>query len=113
MRALKELEADTDLQILRGAQVIGMTTTGAAKYKHLYEKLDIEVVIVEEAAELLEAHIVTSISASTKQLILIGGRSGDSRQVLSLPETFDCENCRLRIEYFISFHAHHDLKKGK
>ena len=72
LRALRELEADTDVQILQGAQVIGMTSTGAAKYKHLYEKLNIEVVIVEEAAELLEAHIVTSISASTKQLILIG-----------------------------------------
>ncbi|XP_028967257.1 NFX1-type zinc finger-containing protein 1 [Galendromus occidentalis] len=72
VRALRELEAETDFLILQQAQVIGMTTTGAAKYKHLYEKLDIEVVIVEEAAELLEAHIVTTISTSTKQLILIG-----------------------------------------
>ncbi|OQR68517.1 NFX1-type zinc finger-containing protein 1-like [Tropilaelaps mercedesae] len=71
-QSLKEMEAELDLTILGEAKIIAMTTTGAAKYKSLYERLALEVVIVEEAAELLESHIVTALSPSTKQLILIG-----------------------------------------
>ncbi|XP_022647651.1 NFX1-type zinc finger-containing protein 1-like isoform X2 [Varroa destructor] len=70
--SLKEMEAELDLAILREAQIIGMTTTGAAKYKSLYERLDIEVVVIEEAAEILESHVVAALSSSTKHLIMIG-----------------------------------------
>lgn len=69
---MKEMEAELDLAILREAQIIGMTTTGAAKYKSLYERLDIEVVVIEEAAEILESHVVAALSSSTKHLIMIG-----------------------------------------
>lgn len=69
------MEAELDLTLLRRARVIGMTSTGAAKYKSLYERLDIEVVVVEEAAELLESHVVTALSPSVKHLIMIGSSS--------------------------------------
>lgn len=49
-----------------------MTTTGAAKQRSLIESLRPRVVIVEEAAEVLEASIITSISEHTEHLILIG-----------------------------------------
>lgn len=63
---------EIDLQILREAHVVGVTTTSAAKYHDLLVALKPEIVIVEEAAEVLEAHIVACLSPSTKHLILIG-----------------------------------------
>lgn len=41
---------------------IGITTTGASKYSGLLEKLTFPIVIVEEAAEVFEAHIVGCLS---------------------------------------------------
>jgi len=49
-----------------------MTTTGAAKYKQMLRKLKSKIMLVEEAAEILEAHIITSISNDAQSLILIG-----------------------------------------
>ena len=45
---------------------------GIAKNKHLIEKVQPKVIIVEEAAEVLESHIVSCLTAATQQLILIG-----------------------------------------
>ncbi|MEW5300661.1 MAG: hypothetical protein WDW36_003575 [Sanguina aurantia] len=59
-------------QLLAGARVIGCTTTGAAKHKELLGRAKVGVVMVEEAAEILEAHILTSLSAYTQHLIMIG-----------------------------------------
>jgi superfamily I DNA and/or RNA helicase len=66
------MESELQLQVLSGAAVIGMTTTGVAKFQRLIQATQPEIIIVEEAAEVLEAHIVTSLSAATKHLILIG-----------------------------------------
>lgn len=49
-----------------------MTTTGAAKYKSILTRLDSKIMIVEEAAEVLEAHIFTSLNPNVEQLVLIG-----------------------------------------
>lgn len=61
-----------DAAALRGAKVIGLTTTGAAKYRSLLHLVDAEVLIVEEAAEVLEAHILSAFTPGLKHLILIG-----------------------------------------
>ena len=66
---LRQLE---DRYILEKADVVGMTTTGAARYQHILHHIKPKVVIVEEAAEVLEAHIVSALSAGTQHLILIG-----------------------------------------
>lgn len=47
-----------NLQCLRSALVIGMTNTCAAKMKETLSQLQCPIIIVEEAAEVLEAHIV-------------------------------------------------------
>ena len=61
-----------DIETLRSAKVIGMTTTGAARMQSVLQQVGPEIVIVEEAAEVLEAHIITALSKHCKHLILIG-----------------------------------------
>ncbi len=68
----KVLDEELQVQVLNEAAVIGMTTTGVAKFQRLIHAVQPEIVIVEEAAEVLEAHIVTALSAATKHVILIG-----------------------------------------
>lgn len=49
-----------------------MTTTGRAKKAKMFEGVNFSIVIVEEAAEVFEAHIVTALTEKTQHLILIG-----------------------------------------
>lgn len=49
-----------------------MTTTGRSKYSAMLKDVNFPIVIVEEAAEVFEAHIITSITPKTEHLILIG-----------------------------------------
>ncbi|XP_043575226.1 NFX1-type zinc finger-containing protein 1-like isoform X1 [Chiloscyllium plagiosum] len=69
---LLELRNQEEVTILRKAKVVGMTTTGAAKYRTVLQELQPKIVIVEEAAEVLEAHIITTLSSACEHLILIG-----------------------------------------
>uniref|UniRef100_T1J9V5 NF-X1-type domain-containing protein n=1 Tax=Strigamia maritima TaxID=126957 RepID=T1J9V5_STRMM len=71
-RKLKEIITAEELLILKNYDIIGMTTTGAAKYLDGIRALKPKIVIVEEAAEVLESHIITALSSSTQHLILIG-----------------------------------------
>lgn len=64
-----------DGMLLKDAKVVGLTTTGAAKYNNLLKIIGSKIVIVEEAAEVFEAHIVTCITEKCQQLILIGTES--------------------------------------
>ena len=61
-----------DAFVIRSADIIGMTTTGAAKYNHVLSSICPRVVIIEEAAEVFEAHVFTSLTPSVQQLIMIG-----------------------------------------
>lgn len=58
--------------ILRSKQIVACTTTAAAKYRDHITSAKLDVLMVEEAGEILECHIVTALSQSVKQLILIG-----------------------------------------
>ena len=49
-----------------------MTTTGAAKYRKILQEVKPTVVVIEEAAEVLEAHAITTLSEACQHLILIG-----------------------------------------
>ena len=72
---------------IKGADVIGMTTTGAAKHHYILKNIHPKIVIVEEAAEVFESHIVTSLSPSVQQLILIG----DHKQLKPKPNCYHLE----------------------
>lgn len=71
-RECKALRERNDLETLKSASIIGLTTTGASKHQHLLTQLGVKVVMVEEAAEVLEAHVLACLSDSVEQLILIG-----------------------------------------
>ncbi|CAL1285235.1 unnamed protein product [Larinioides sclopetarius] len=71
-KKLQEMRTEEDIYVCKHALVIGMTTTGAAKHRHIVQHLNPRILIVEEAAEILESHIVTSLARGTQHLILIG-----------------------------------------
>lgn len=68
----RSLDEGAMLAVLRRARVIGITTTGAAMHKELLASIKPEVVLVEEVGELLEAHVLTSLTSATQHLIMIG-----------------------------------------
>jgi hypothetical protein len=82
---LAEADEEQDARILRGASIIGLTTTGAAKYRKLLEAVAPSVLIVEEAAEVLEAHVLAALVPSIEQMVLIG----DHQQLRPKVETFE------------------------
>ena len=69
---LKEHFLKIDYSALTNAAVVGMTTTGAAKNSELIRKLRPHIIFIEEAAEVLEAHLIACLSESVQHLILIG-----------------------------------------
>ncbi|XP_071958633.1 NFX1-type zinc finger-containing protein 1-like [Antedon mediterranea] len=69
---IKQDDYESKCKVLRGTAVVGMTTTGAAMNKELLNGIRPRIVVVEEAAEILEAHIVTSLTKQCEHLILIG-----------------------------------------
>ncbi|XP_046738512.1 NFX1-type zinc finger-containing protein 1-like [Diprion similis] len=69
---LDEAKQLVDLAVLREHDVIGLTTTGAAKQHASLRALHAPIVLVEEAAEILEAHVVCSLTKDCQHVILIG-----------------------------------------
>ncbi|XP_047533549.1 NFX1-type zinc finger-containing protein 1-like [Vanessa atalanta] len=70
-----ELRAQTaaaDGALCGAARVVALTTSLAARRHLLLRRLRPPVVIVEEAAEVLEAHIIASLTNKCQHLILIG-----------------------------------------
>ncbi|XP_026285880.1 NFX1-type zinc finger-containing protein 1 [Frankliniella occidentalis] len=68
----KEAQMVEDQYIMSHCQVIGMTTTYAASKQSILKQLRPRIVIVEEAAEILEAHVIVSLTGSVEHLIMIG-----------------------------------------
>lgn len=60
--------------------------SGAAKYRKILQCIEPRVVIVEEAAEVLEAHTITTLSRECQHLILIG----DHQQVTFMTNISVC-----------------------
>jgi hypothetical protein len=63
---------EKDTAILASKRIIGCTTTAAAKYSDDIRAASPGVLLVEEAGEILESHVLTAMGENTKQLILIG-----------------------------------------
>jgi helicase required for RNAi-mediated heterochromatin assembly 1 len=58
--------------LLKKQKIIGMTTTGFSKYRGLLAALQPRIVIIEEAAETLEAPVTATCVPSLQHLILVG-----------------------------------------
>ena len=63
---------EKDLAYLSKASIIGMTTTGLSKYRALVSALEPKIVLIEEAAEVLEAPVGVACVESLEHLILVG-----------------------------------------
>lgn len=63
---------ELDYNFLKQARVIGMTTTGLSKYRGLLQALDPKIVMIEEAAEILEAPVAVACFKTLEHLILVG-----------------------------------------
>ncbi|KAG1717605.1 P-loop containing nucleoside triphosphate hydrolase protein [Suillus lakei] len=57
---------------LMGKRIIGCTTTGAAMFAQDIRAANPDVLLVEEAGEILESHVLTAMGENTRQMILIG-----------------------------------------
>ncbi|XP_033114470.1 NFX1-type zinc finger-containing protein 1-like [Anneissia japonica] len=84
-KQLQEIRLEEDILLIRNEKVIGMTTTGAARCRNMIKNIKPKIVIVEEAAEVLEAHIVSSLTEGCEHLILIG----DHQQLRPNPTVYD------------------------
>ncbi|XP_064640667.1 NFX1-type zinc finger-containing protein 1-like [Lineus longissimus] len=94
---LQAISLERDCQVIGDQDVMGMTTTGAAKYAEIVQRVRPQIVIVEEAAEVLEAHIVTALTDNCKHLILIG----DHKQLRPNPTVYElARDYRLNISLF-------------
>ncbi|XP_076448801.1 NFX1-type zinc finger-containing protein 1-like isoform X2 [Babylonia areolata] len=91
---LRELRMGEDKDILQEATIVGMTTTGAARYRRVLTGVACPIIILEEAAEVLEAHVVTTLHKACQHLILIG----DHQQLRPSPTVYE-----------LSRHYHLDL----
>ncbi|MCJ1248088.1 hypothetical protein MMC30_005303 [Trapelia coarctata] len=69
---LKVAKWERDLMYLRDTKIVGMTTTGLSKYRALITSLNPKVVLIEEAAETIEANVTAACFESLQHLILVG-----------------------------------------
>lgn len=86
-----------DRHILLHSEIIAMTTSGAARYQDVLKEVGPRVIIVEEAAEVLEAHIVATLNLNCEHLILIG----DHKQLEPKPAVYElAEKYNLALSMF-------------
>ncbi|KIW38334.1 uncharacterized protein PV06_09306 [Exophiala oligosperma] len=63
---------EQDCVYLKRAPIIGLTTTGLSKYRGLISSLKPKIILIEEAAEVLEAPVTAACIESLEHLILVG-----------------------------------------
>ncbi|KKY15252.1 putative atp binding [Phaeomoniella chlamydospora] len=63
---------ERDAAILQTCKVVGLTMTGLSKYRPLISSLEPKIILIEEAAEALEAPVAVACVESLQQLILVG-----------------------------------------
>lgn len=63
---------ESESNYLEQAKIIGCTTTGLSKYRGLLASLEPKIILIEEAAETLEAYVTAACMPSLEHLILVG-----------------------------------------
>jgi hypothetical protein len=97
---INKIRAEVDHRVLTSANVIGVTTSGLARNLDLLRRLNSKVLLVEEAGEVLEAHLLTAMLPSIEHAILIG----DHQQLRPKAQNYElsCENPRSQVKMDIS-----------
>lgn len=83
----QHLKSTVKVDVLRTADVVGITTTGCAIFQDLLRSIEPQVIVVEEAAEVLESQLLACLPESLKQIVLIG----DHFQLQPSTETYEYE----------------------
>ena len=81
----KIISSECNAADIKNTKIVAMTTTFCSKNPILLEKCNFETIIIEEAAEILEPHIISLLTQKTKKLILIG----DHKQLRPKPYDFE------------------------
>ncbi|KAL9947569.1 hypothetical protein ACHAP9_006960 [Verticillium nonalfalfae] len=71
-RQVDYLFAEAKRNFIKTKRIVGCTTTAASMHSSLISAFAPDVVMVEEAGEILEAHILAALQPCVQQLILIG-----------------------------------------
>uniref|UniRef100_A0A1I7TA88 PI3K/PI4K domain-containing protein n=1 Tax=Caenorhabditis tropicalis TaxID=1561998 RepID=A0A1I7TA88_9PELO len=61
-----------DAEIMRLPMIVGATTTGCSRLRPILECVEPRILIVEEAAEVLEAHILSAMISTIEHCVMIG-----------------------------------------
>ena len=104
-----------DVRVLLDHSVIGMTTTACASRWDLLKELDLEIMICEEAGEVMEAHTLCALLPTLQHAIFIGDplqlRPEVAEQSMTL-ETRLGSHYRLDESLFERFMTPHDPAAG-
>lgn len=84
-RLIEEIHQLSSFYSIKRRRVIGMTTTYAARNCSFNKMVKPGVVLIEEASEVLESHVLVSLTKDTKQVIMIG----DHQQLRPLTSNFE------------------------
>ncbi|XP_034248596.1 NFX1-type zinc finger-containing protein 1-like [Thrips palmi] len=82
--AYADLKQFEKLEVMRQAEIVGMTTSAAARLYPVLCELHCPIALVEEAAEVHETHIVATITKHCQHLILLG----DHKQLRPRPASY-------------------------
>ncbi|XP_041361357.1 NFX1-type zinc finger-containing protein 1-like [Gigantopelta aegis] len=84
---------ETHKAVMKRCSVIGMTTTAAARYQKVLSEIKPRIIVIEEAAEILEGHVIASLSSECQHLILIGDHQQlrPSTNVYTLAKRYNLE----------------------
>ena len=69
---LKELKEASQSKFLGKQQIVAATITGLSKFRNMIMGARPRILILEEAAELMEAHILSALTPTIEHCILIG-----------------------------------------
>ena len=70
--SIKQEFGKSTIEVLRKKRIIACTTTGAAIHADAIKAVGPKFLLVEEAGEILESHILTALSHKIDQMVLIG-----------------------------------------
>ncbi|KAK0624972.1 hypothetical protein B0T17DRAFT_639113 [Bombardia bombarda] len=76
-QTINNVHAEVDRRAVEQAHVVGVTTTGLARNISMLRRVEPKVIICEEAAEVMEAHLISAMMPGVEHFIQIG----DHRQL--------------------------------